>query len=128
IDPDAPPLDIEGLKVQVRTLVAPDSPGGNWLPVYVHAKLMSIDDAFMTIGSANVNLRSMNVDSELNICHETSAVTKSLRQRLWSMHAGDKGAQEDYFKSFMAWHDIVEQNKVNKTKNLPPEKSLVRFV
>ncbi|CAR54005.1 MULTISPECIES: phospholipase D-like domain-containing protein [Burkholderia] len=128
IDPDAPPLDIEGLKVQVCTLVAPDSPGGNWLPVYVHAKLMTIDDAFMTIGSANVNLRSMNVDSELNICHENSVVTKSLRQRLWSMHAGDKGAQEDFFKSFMAWHDIVEQNKVNKTKNLPPEKSLVKFV
>ena len=36
--------EYEGLKVHVCTLVAPDSPPGNWVPVYVHAKLMTIDD------------------------------------------------------------------------------------
>ncbi|WP_230957087.1 phospholipase D-like domain-containing protein [Burkholderia cepacia] len=60
-----------------------DSHPDNWLPVYVHAKLMTVDDAFMTLGSANVNIRSMNVDSELNICHENSDVTKPLRRKLW---------------------------------------------
>ncbi|TDV35668.1 hypothetical protein C7405_105158 [Paraburkholderia caballeronis] len=64
------PVEIPGLKVQVCTLIAPDSLPGKWEYVYVHTKLMIVDDVFMTLGSANVNLRSMAVDSELNICHE----------------------------------------------------------
>ncbi|MFC0695977.1 phosphatidylserine/phosphatidylglycerophosphate/cardiolipin synthase family protein, partial [Paraburkholderia humisilvae] len=56
------PVEIPGLKVQVCTLVAPDSPPGKWDYVYVHTKLMIVDDVFMTLGSANINLRSMAVD------------------------------------------------------------------
>ena len=76
------PAEILGLKVHVCTLVAPDSPPGKWGYVYVHAKLMIIDDVFMTLGSANINTRSMEADSELNICHEHGAVTAPLRRRL----------------------------------------------
>ncbi|MCK8688516.1 hypothetical protein M1M10_34540, partial [Pseudomonas umsongensis] len=43
-----------GLKVHLCSLVAPDSPAGQrWMPVYVHSKLMIIDDVFTTQGSAN---------------------------------------------------------------------------
>lgn len=49
------PTEVTGLKVQVCTLVAPDSPPGHWGYVYVHAKLMIVDDTFMTLGSANIN-------------------------------------------------------------------------
>ncbi|CAM2183192.1 hypothetical protein BC2230_40230 [Burkholderia cepacia] len=66
-------------------------PDNYWLPVYVHAKLMTVDDAFMTLGSANVNIRSMNVDSELNICHENSDVTKPLRRKLRGLHTKNQG-------------------------------------
>lgn len=34
--------------------------------VYIHAKLMIVDDVFLTLGSANLANRSMTVDSELN--------------------------------------------------------------
>ena len=57
------PVDIPGLKVHVCTLVAPDSLPGNWIPVYIHSKLMIVDDVFMTLGSANINTRSMEGDT-----------------------------------------------------------------
>lgn len=57
------PGSVPGLKVHVATLVAPDTPAGDaWQEVYIHAKLMIIDDTFMTAGSANINTRSMQVD------------------------------------------------------------------
>jgi len=35
-------------------------------PVYVHSKHMIIDDAWMIIGSSNINYRSMTFDTEIN--------------------------------------------------------------
>lgn len=87
-----PPEERLGLKIHVFSLVAPDSPPDNWMPVYVHSKLMIINDVFTTQGSANINTRSMQVDSEMNIAHEWAYVTKPLRRRLWNIHtAGQRG-------------------------------------
>ncbi|MDW9230411.1 putative phospholipase D/Transphosphatidylase [Burkholderia cepacia] len=104
-----------------------DSHPDNWLPVYVHAKLMTADDAFMTLGSANVNIRSMNVDSELNICHENSDVTKPLRRKLWGLHTKNQGAQDDVTSAFTGWTMVLGQNKINEDKGLAPFASLVKF-
>ncbi|MFS2200879.1 phospholipase D-like domain-containing protein [Pseudomonas sp. Pseusp3] len=100
-----------GLKVHLCSLVAPDSTPGNWMPVYVHSKLMIVDDVFTTQGSANINTRSMQVDSELNIIHEWASVTKALRRRLWDLHTGGMGAQDDPAKAFDEWQKIIEKNK-----------------
>lgn len=43
---------------------------GEEAPVYIHSKLMIIDDRFLTIGSANATNRSMGLDTELNISWE----------------------------------------------------------
>ncbi|MCS3441218.1 phosphatidylserine/phosphatidylglycerophosphate/cardiolipin synthase-like enzyme, partial [Pseudomonas sp. BIGb0450] len=81
------PQEIPGLKVHVCSLVAPDSPAGkSWMPVYIHSKVMIVDDVFTTHGSANINTRSMQVDSELNIAHEWVSVTQAMRRRLWELH------------------------------------------
>lgn len=37
---------------------------------YIHAKLLIVDDRFMSVGSANTNNRSMGLDTELNISFE----------------------------------------------------------
>lgn len=100
-----------GLKVHLCSLVAPDSPAGQrWMPVYVHSKLMIIDDVFTTQGSANINTRSMQVDSELNIAHEWASVTQALRRRLWDLHTKGMGAQDDPGGAFKAWKDIIDVN------------------
>jgi phosphatidylserine/phosphatidylglycerophosphate/cardiolipin synthase-like enzyme len=38
---------------------------GTTAPIYVHAKLMVVDDLYVAVGSANLNLRSHTTDSEL---------------------------------------------------------------
>jgi phosphatidylserine/phosphatidylglycerophosphate/cardiolipin synthase-like enzyme len=122
------PPELPGLKVHVCSLVAPDSPAGKeWMPVYIHSKLMIVDDVFTTHGSANINTRSMQVDSELNIAHEWASVTQRLRRRLWEMHTNGLGAQDDPKKAFEAWEDIINRNKDFQSKQLTPYAPLVEF-
>ncbi|MGD7222577.1 phospholipase D-like domain-containing protein, partial [Ralstonia pseudosolanacearum] len=105
----------------------------------VHAKLMIVDDVFMTLGSANINTRSMQVDSELNICHEHSGVTQPLRKRLWGIHTRPGPAEhtnsiytnavgDDMAKAFTAWGQIIAQNVDNQRNNLAPCASLIGFM
>ncbi|MGD7443424.1 phospholipase D-like domain-containing protein, partial [Ralstonia pseudosolanacearum] len=138
-------VKIDGLKVHICTLVAPDSPPNNWDYVYVHAKLMIVDDVFMTLGSANINTRSMQVDSELNICHEHSGVTAPLRKKLWGIHtrpspaaraAGSNATSliyamagsDDIAEAFKGWGKIIDRNTENQQNNLAPCASLVGFM
>ncbi|MGO4310068.1 phospholipase D-like domain-containing protein [Pseudomonas sp. KB_15] len=120
--------ELTGLKVHVCSLVAPDSPAGKpWMPVYIHSKLMIVDDVFTTHGSANINTRSMQVDSELNIAHEWASVTQGLRRRLWEMHTNGLGAQDDPEKAFEAWEEIINRNKDFQSEQLTPYAPLVEF-
>ena len=117
-----------GLKVHVCSLVAPDSPAGKpWMPVYIHSKLMIVNDVFTTHGSANINTRSMQVDSELNIAHEWGSVTKALRRRLWELHTDGRGAQDDPKEAFKAWQGLINNNKGRQSQKLTPDTSLVEF-
>ena len=117
-----------GLKVHVCSLVAADSPAGKpWMPVYIHSKLMIVDDVFTTHGSANINTRSMQVDSELNIAHEWMSVTQALRRRLWGMHTDKRGAQDDPAEAFEAWTEIINLNKSRQKDGKTPDSPLVEF-
>ncbi|KQN50215.1 phospholipase [Pseudomonas sp. Leaf48] len=122
-------LNIPGLKIHVCSLVAKDSPADNWMPVYIHSKLMIIDDVFTTHGSANINTRSMQVDSELNIAHEWASVTREMRRRLWDLHTNKKGAQDDAGQAFKAWQEIIKINKDRQKdkQNGVPDAPLVEF-
>ncbi|MGF6674168.1 phospholipase D-like domain-containing protein [Paraburkholderia tuberum] len=123
------PQTIPGLKVHVCSLVAPDSPPGtSWQYVYVHSKIMIIDDVFVTHGSANVNRRSMEVDSELNICHECMDVTQPLRRHLWNIHTNGQGAQDDPQTAGKYWEQIISRNSNNQKNGLAPIASLVGFM
>ena len=121
------PKEIPGLKIHICTLVAPDSPPNDWMPIYIHSKIMIVDDVFLTHGSANINTRSMEVDSELNICHEHMGVTQPLRKRLWNMHTGGMGAQDDPAEAFKQWSYIIDQNSINQQNRQSPIASLIRF-
>ncbi|NWB92724.1 phospholipase, partial [Pseudomonas agarici] len=122
------PQKVPGLKIHVCSLVAPDSPAGKpWMPVYIHSKLMIVNDVFTTHGSANINTRSMQVDSELNIAHEWMSVTQALRRRLWNLHTDKRGAQDDSEEAFKAWQKIIDKNKQLQKFKEAPETSLVEF-
>jgi len=59
-------------------------PGGN--SVYVHAKIGIVDDAWMTVGSANLNEHSLFNDTELNVVLRDEVFIRAARLRLWEEH------------------------------------------
>ncbi len=82
--------------------------------IYVHSKLMIIDDRFVSVGSANVNERSISIDTEFTlgivdgatqvVDWRTGNVTsketvcrfaKELREQLWEEHSGIKPKSDD---------------------------------
>jgi phosphatidylserine/phosphatidylglycerophosphate/cardiolipin synthase-like enzyme len=54
--------------------------------VYVHAKVAIVDDRWLTIGSANLNERSMFNDSEVNVVTLDEELARRTRLRLWKEH------------------------------------------
>jgi phosphatidylserine/phosphatidylglycerophosphate/cardiolipin synthase-like enzyme len=55
-------------------------------PLYVHAKVGIVDDAWLTIGSANLNEHSLFNDSEMNVVCCDPQMARDTRLRLWSEH------------------------------------------
>jgi len=51
----------------------PTGPGLGSRGIYVHAKVLIVDDRFVRIGSANLNNRSMGLDSECDLAIESRA-------------------------------------------------------
>jgi phosphatidylserine/phosphatidylglycerophosphate/cardiolipin synthase-like enzyme len=69
----------------------PYTAGGT--PIYVHAKLLIIDDQILRIGSANMNNRSLGLDSECDVTiidadSASRAVIARLRRTLIAEHTG----------------------------------------
>ena len=122
--------NVPGLKVHVATLVAPDTPAGQtWQEVYIHAKLMLIDDAFMTAGSANINTRSMQTDSEMNIAHHRPEITAPLRGRQWEKYtAGRVSLGMSLKDAYKEWQKLMEGNLTAKKLSLRPLAQLAEFL
>jgi phosphatidylserine/phosphatidylglycerophosphate/cardiolipin synthase-like enzyme len=59
-------------------------------PIYVHAKVCIVDDAWMSCGSDNFNRRSWTHDSELTcgVVDPDGELPRRLRIRLWAEHLG----------------------------------------
>lgn len=88
--------------------------------IYIHSKLMIVDDAVAIIGSANTNDRSLtgNGDTEIaavivdtadckledlgspSLPVQTRGFARTLRRQLWSKHFGFAINNADYFASF----------------------------
>jgi phosphatidylserine/phosphatidylglycerophosphate/cardiolipin synthase-like enzyme len=79
----------------LRILVSRDeSDREHPVTTFVHSKLLIVDDEFLSIGSANLTNRSMEVDMELNLSFqgaagcELSHDIRSIRASLLAEHAG----------------------------------------
>jgi phosphatidylserine/phosphatidylglycerophosphate/cardiolipin synthase-like enzyme len=66
-------------------------PGNDGEPIYVHSKVMIVDDELLSIGSANLWPPSYNRDSELALCVWDPRLARTTRGRLWAEHLGDAG-------------------------------------
>ena len=70
----------------------------------------------------------MEVDSELNICHERMDVTQSLRRHLWNIHTNGQGVQDDPQIASKYWEQIIARNASNQKIALAPIASLIGFM
>lgn len=81
--------------------------------IYIHSKVAVVDDAAFTIGSANLNLRSMALDSELNVLSDAFDVAYQLRGDLFRQCTKDSGpvAFDNMGETFKKWKQIAEKNR-----------------
>ena len=94
--------------------------------IYIHSKLLLINDSFFTLGSANLNVRSMAGDSELNLGTNDRGQATRLRKSIWYRLSGKKidggdGGREAIKESFKDW---VQQAKDNRKLRLVGEPML----
>lgn len=134
------PLRLEsecGLKVCTVMLNTCGFDQGRWRyrEIYIHSKLMIASDTFFMLGSANLNQRSMAVDSELNISVYDKKQACDLRQRVWGMLSGGKasggsGSRSELESAFNDWQRIARRNreKRNKESGDDDEKKLTGFL
>lgn len=131
--------DTPGIKAHICTLMPKDEKGkyvhtykkdGKDTPaeVYVHSKVTIMDDVFTVISSANLNTRSMQVDTELGIIMECADVAEGLRKRLWDLHTNKNSAanpddMHDYAvaeEAFRKWGELIKASKeAVELKNSP---------
>lgn len=138
--------DTPGIKAHICTLMPKDENGkyvhtykknGKDTPaeVYVHSKVTIMDDVFTVISSANLNTRSMQVDTELGIIMECAEVAEGLRKRLWDLHTNKNSAanpddMHDYAvakEAFKKWGKLIEANKRSQKDGNSPECALREF-
>ncbi|WP_374579937.1 phospholipase D-like domain-containing protein [Pseudoduganella sp.] len=97
--------------------------------IYIHAKVSVVDDAAFTIGSANLNLRSMALDSELNVLSDSNDVAHHLRVSLFEQCSGDSGPEQfgSMAQTFRDWQVLSSENLRLKNSNLRLKCQLLPF-
>ncbi|WP_373888109.1 phospholipase D-like domain-containing protein [Massilia sp. Root418] len=97
--------------------------------IYIHTKVAIVDDAAFTIGSANLNLRSMALDSELNVLSDAMDVAYKLRCDLFVQCTGKPGPPQfaSMAQTFLSWRDAMQENEDSKASGRALNGQLMRF-
>ncbi len=79
--------------------------------VYVHAKILLVDDAWATIGSTNVADRSFFGDTELNASFWDADAVRGLRATLLAEHLGRDTAALDDRAALRLFREVAAENR-----------------
>jgi phosphatidylserine/phosphatidylglycerophosphate/cardiolipin synthase-like enzyme len=90
--------------------------------IYIHSKMLLIDDTFISFGSANLNQRSMSVDSEINFATNDTKHATDLRRRIFSQLSGGEfdgkgGTRDDISETYKDWIERMKTNLKAKRKS-----------
>ena len=77
-----------GKRVGTYSLVCQNEKTKKLRQIYVHSKLLIVDDKWITIGSANTDKNGFKDSTEVNVGITSSSLARELRIRLWSEHIG----------------------------------------
>jgi phosphatidylserine/phosphatidylglycerophosphate/cardiolipin synthase-like enzyme len=128
-----------GLRVCVAMLNACDLSEGTrkwrYREIYIHSKLLLVDDSFFTLGSANLNQRSMAADSEINIATNDPRQAAALRAQIWwqltgGKHGGGNCSRKELEDTFLNWIKLMKANKDKQkaTSPRPVKKQMSGFI
>jgi phosphatidylserine/phosphatidylglycerophosphate/cardiolipin synthase-like enzyme len=93
------------------TGIASNAKAGGYYDIYVHAKIMLIDDAWATIGSTNVADRSFFGDTELNASFWHRPTARALRCELLQEHLGSDTSGLDDVEALSLMRERARQNQ-----------------
>jgi phosphatidylserine/phosphatidylglycerophosphate/cardiolipin synthase-like enzyme len=115
-----------GLKVAVAMLQTSGMDGRRmrYREIYIHSKLLLVDDSFFSLGSANLNQRSMAVDSEINLATNDDRRAKDLRRKIWAKLSGGtvdgkNGSPAEIAQEFLKWTQAMTINSKRKDNAQP---------
>lgn len=95
--------------------------------IYVHAKIMLVDDTWATIGSTNTADRSFKTDTELNASIWHPETVKALRCELFEEHLGIDTAHLDDVEAFGLFHERARDNAWRKLARAPMQSLAYRI-
>lgn len=94
-------------------------PDGARHPVHVHSKLMLVDDAWATVGSANLHRYSLDGNSELNIALSDALAVRALRSELLAEHLGKDTSALDGQSALRLFRTVAERNAGRRERGDP---------
>jgi len=80
-------------------------------PVYVHAKLMLVDDEWATVGSCNLHRFSLFGNGEMNVAFAEPNTIMALRCELLKEHLGQDTSDIDSKNALRLFKKIAKQNR-----------------
>ena len=84
---------------------------GSRSSIYVHAKIMLVDDTWATIGSCNLHAHSLTGHSEMNASIWDPEVARALRCELLAEHLGRDTAAIDDVAALRLYREIARENR-----------------
>ena len=84
---------------------------GDRRDIYVHGKIMLVDDEWATIGSCNLHSNSLSGQTEMNASIWDATVVRPLRCELFSEHLGQDTGHLDAREALQLYRVIAQQNR-----------------
>jgi cardiolipin synthase A/B len=79
--------------------------------IYVHGKIMLVDDEWATVGSCNLHSNSLSGHTEMNASIWDATVVRPLRYELLSEHLGQDTGHLDAREALQLYRVIAQQNR-----------------
>ncbi len=93
-------------------------------PLYVHAKLMIVDDSWVTIGSCNLHAFSLNGHCEMNASIWDKTVARDLLHQLVSLRVGEDTASLDDRAALRLYRQVGDDNRRRMERGEPMREGL----
>ncbi len=100
-------------------------------PVYVHAKVLVVDDRWLIVGSANINAHSLFNDTEMCVVTDDATLARQTRVRLWAEHLEmDVAEVRDRSPARLVdeqWRPIAHRELQRRRSGAPPGHRLLEL-